>query len=67
VGQEFTLRTSAARHDMEQRAWARARRLVDNLYAHHGPHGILARSWPTGSMVVWVAVLLGLSAIVYHL
>jgi len=24
----------------------------------HGPQGTLARTWPTGSMVLWVAVLL---------
>jgi multicomponent Na+:H+ antiporter subunit D len=24
----------------------------------HGPVGPLARSWPTGSMVLWVAILL---------
>jgi multicomponent Na+:H+ antiporter subunit D len=37
--------------------------LVNNsiaaLFRHHGPHGLLARTWPTGSMVLWVAVLLG--------
>jgi multicomponent Na+:H+ antiporter subunit D len=25
----------------------------------HGPVGPLARWWPTGSMVLWVAILLG--------
>jgi len=25
----------------------------------HGQMGPLARSWPTGSMVLWVAILLG--------
>jgi multicomponent Na+:H+ antiporter subunit D len=25
---------------------------------HHGPDGMLARTWPTGSMVTWVVVLL---------
>lgn len=33
-------------------------RLCSELFRHHGPHGMLARSWPTGSMVLWVAVLL---------
>jgi multicomponent Na+:H+ antiporter subunit D len=37
--------------------------LVNNsiaaLFRHHGPQGLLARTWPTGSMVLWVAVLLG--------
>ena len=25
---------------------------------HHGPRGILARTWPTGSTVLWVSILL---------
>ncbi|MEJ2204877.1 MAG: Na(+)/H(+) antiporter subunit D [Gemmatimonadota bacterium] len=31
----------------------------------HGQKGPLARTWPTGSMVLWVAVLLGVSLILY--
>ena len=27
--------------------------------------GILARNWPTGSMVIWVALLLGFSLVLY--
>ncbi len=33
---------------------------------HHGPEGILARTWPTGSMVLWVAILLGVYLILYY-
>ena len=33
---------------------------------HYGPEGTLARAWPTGSMVLWVAVLLGASLILYY-
>jgi multicomponent Na+:H+ antiporter subunit D len=36
----------------------RCKRFVEQLYRHHGPHGIIARTWPTGSMVLWVAILL---------
>ncbi len=32
--------------------------VLGNAFRHTGPHGALARSWPTGSMVLWVAVLL---------
>ncbi|KAA6187687.1 Na(+)/H(+) antiporter subunit D [Thiohalocapsa marina] len=60
-------RTSQTRADLEQRGRARIGRLIDNLYAHHGPHGILARTWPTGSMVFWVAVMLGCSLLLYFL
>ena len=31
---------------------------LGGAFRHTGPHGALARSWPTGSMVLWVAVLL---------
>jgi multicomponent Na+:H+ antiporter subunit D len=41
--------------------------LVANLYRHHGPQGILASDWPTGSMAIWVAVMLGLSLLLYYL
>jgi multicomponent Na+:H+ antiporter subunit D len=33
-------------------------RAIDGLARHHGPRGALARTWPTGSMVLWVAILL---------
>ncbi|MFT5182699.1 MAG: multicomponent Na+:H+ antiporter subunit D, partial [Alphaproteobacteria bacterium] len=39
-------------------ATRRAERFIIQLYRHHGPHGVLARTWPTGSMVLWVAILL---------
>jgi len=50
------------------RAWTRlvallGRRADDvlaGLFRTHGPHGVLARSSPTGSMVLWVALLLAL-------
>ena len=31
----------------------------------HGPEGGLARTWPTGSMLLWVAILLGISLVLY--
>jgi multicomponent Na+:H+ antiporter subunit D len=47
-------------------AWATVRGwlsgLVDgsiaHLYRHHGPHGVLGQTWPSGSMVLWAAALL---------
>jgi multicomponent Na+:H+ antiporter subunit D len=55
--------------DRGVRAWGRA--LVDwalrGLARHHGSYGVLARTWPTGSMVLWVAALLGVSLIFYYL
>jgi multicomponent Na+:H+ antiporter subunit D len=37
------------------------------LARHHGSYGVLARSWPTGSMVIWMAVMLGLSLVLYYI
>lgn len=41
--------------------------LIKHVFKHHGPQGVLARTWPTGSMVLWVAVLLGLYLLVYYI
>ena len=40
---------------------------LGTLARHHGSYGVLARSWPTGSMVIWVAVMLGLSLTLYYI
>jgi multicomponent Na+:H+ antiporter subunit D len=37
------------------------------LQRHHGPQGLLARTWPTGSMVLWVSVLLAGFLTFYYL
>jgi len=36
------------------------------LVRHHGAYGVLARTWPIGVMVTWVAVLLGFSLVLYY-
>ena len=45
----------------------RVARLIETVYRHHGPQGVLARTWPTGSTVLWVALLLGLTLLLYYL
>jgi len=42
-------------------------RLATLLYRHHGPEGVLARSWPTGSMALWAMVLLLGYLLLYYL
>ncbi|MPY69244.1 MAG: Na(+)/H(+) antiporter subunit D [Alphaproteobacteria bacterium] len=39
--------------------------LIAVTFRHHGPEGVLARTWQTGSTVLWVAVLLVLYLIFY--
>ena len=44
-----------------------SRFVMRSVVRHYGPEDTLARSWPTGSMVLWVAVLLATSLILYYL
>jgi multicomponent Na+:H+ antiporter subunit D len=41
------------------------RTLMRSVIRHYGPEGTLARTWPTGSMVLWIAVLLAASLVLY--
>jgi multicomponent Na+:H+ antiporter subunit D len=45
----------------------RGGRMLAALQRHHGPQGLLARTWPTGSMVLWVSVLLAGFLTFYYL
>jgi multicomponent Na+:H+ antiporter subunit D len=40
--------------------------LFGTLFLYHGPQGILARTWATGSMVLWVVILLGAYLVAYY-
>ena len=40
---------------------------VQTVHRHHGPEGILERTWPTGSMALWVAILLAVLLLLYYL
>ena len=33
-------------------------RALRGAFRSHGPRGVLARTWPAGSMVLWVSILL---------
>ena len=44
-----------------------SQRRFEHLFAIHGPQGIFARTWPSASMVIWVAVLLAASMILYYI
>ena len=43
-----------------------SRRALNLLQRHFGPRSRLAGTWPTGSMVLWVVVLLALSLLVSY-
>jgi multicomponent Na+:H+ antiporter subunit D len=40
---------------------------MSRLYRYHGPQGILGRTWPTGSMALWMMVLLLAYLLLYYL
>ncbi|MEZ5536741.1 MAG: Na(+)/H(+) antiporter subunit D [Thiolinea sp.] len=67
VGREFTLKSNLIGHKTEMKIRGRINRVIDSLYEHHGPGGFLGKSWPSGSMVLWVAVLLACSLGLYYL
>jgi multicomponent Na+:H+ antiporter subunit D len=48
------------------RAKVRLNRFIAAVYRHHGPQGALARTWPVGSTVLWVAVLLCVTLVFYY-
>ncbi|MEL7488466.1 MAG: Na(+)/H(+) antiporter subunit D, partial [Pseudomonadota bacterium] len=37
--------------------------VMARVYAVHGPEGQMARSWPTGFMALWTAIVLGLALV----
>lgn len=67
LAREFAIQGSIAHSSAMKDIEAGVQRLIARLYRHHGPHGILARSWPTGSTALWVAVMLGGMLLVYYL
>ncbi len=42
------------------------RGLIAHFYRSHGPEGRIAHIWPTGSMVLWLAVMLGVTLLVVY-
>jgi multicomponent Na+:H+ antiporter subunit D len=41
-------------------------RFIAGVFRHHGPDGAMARTWPTGSTVLLVTLLLGIYLLVYY-
>lgn len=52
---------------LSRRVDYRLDRLLVTVYRTHGPQGVLARTSPTGSMVLWIAVLLGITLALTYL
>ncbi|MBI4539032.1 MAG: Na(+)/H(+) antiporter subunit D [Gemmatimonadetes bacterium] len=59
VARESSVRVAETWGSLMAAGRARVTGVIDGLFQAHGPQGGLARTWPTGSMVLWVAILLG--------
>ncbi len=66
LAQEFKHRSGHVWDDFVNRTIRTTMRFIKGIYRHHGPQGILARSWPTGSMAFWTTFLLGAYLILYY-
>ena len=58
---------SATQVRLERALTKQVRALIAQIFRHHGPQGVLARTWPTGSTVLWVAILLTTYLVLYYL
>ncbi|HEX7775250.1 MAG TPA: Na(+)/H(+) antiporter subunit D [Parvibaculum sp.] len=54
-------------HALARFAAYRSDRTLVLLFRTHGPEGPLAGAWPTGSMVLWITVLLGITLVLSYL
>lgn len=62
-----TERLMALQERLGARGAAGFDRFIVHLQEHHGLQGTLARTWPIGSMVMWVAILLAVMVVAYYL
>jgi multicomponent Na+:H+ antiporter subunit D len=67
LAEAFATRGGRAHGNFERRLQRRIERGIATIFRYHGPEGILARTWPTGSTVLWVAILLAAYLLVYYL
>ncbi|MBA4782770.1 MAG: Na(+)/H(+) antiporter subunit D [Rhizobiales bacterium] len=67
LGKEFNQATAALWANISRYASSIARASSGVIYKLHGPGGIFAETWPTGTMAFWTTVLLGLYLLVYFI
>ena len=58
---------SAALHALGATLASAGRRVAQRIYRHHGPEGVLARTWPTGSMALWTMLMLLAYLLIYYM
>ena len=67
VSDQFFIRSAQAWTGFAERIYRAVSRFLTGIYRHHGPKGVLARTWPTGSMAFWATFLLGAYLIFYYI
>ena len=67
LAREFDSKSALAWARFAEQTYKAVRRFLAGIYRHHGPQGVLARTWPTGSMAFWTTFLLGAYLIAYYL
>lgn len=64
---EFHIKSTAAWTAFVEETYRTLTQFFETIYRHHGPQGILARNWPTGSMAFWTTLLLAAYLVLYYL
>ena len=65
MARQITNAVSAVRGGVLGTTYTQIQGTIERLHRYHGPHGILAGTWPTGSMAIWTAVLLSAVLVLY--
>ncbi len=66
IGKEFSIHMGQFVKSFSGAFMKKSEKFIERLYIQHGPQGILGRTWPSGSMVLWVAVILVASLLLYY-
>ena len=67
LAEEFKIKSDNAWSRFVDRVMRMAGRFLEGVYRHHGPQGVLARAWPTGSMALWMTLLLAAYLLIAYL
>ncbi|HLB80101.1 MAG TPA: proton-conducting transporter membrane subunit, partial [Dongiaceae bacterium] len=67
VAGRLTALAFSAQARLERALAKQLRAVIAQIFRHHGPQGVLARTWPTGPTVLWVAILLATYLVLYYL
>ncbi len=66
IGTEFSIHMGDFVKKTTHLLFTKLQRLFEKLHMQHGPHGILGQTSPSSSMVLWVAVILVTSLLLYY-